>query len=653
MKMKPFFAKTICLSLILAGTSCFAQQKSDAILMTIANSKITVGEFENVYNKNNIKDSKNDTKSLQDYIELFTNFKLKVKEAEELGLDTASSFVNELAGYRKQLAQPYLTDKEVNEKLIKESYDRLNWDVKASHILVMLAENALPKDTLEAYNKIIKIRTRILKGEDFSKVAMEKGVSDDPSAKDNGGDLGYFTAFQMVYPFETSAYNTKVTEISMPVRTKYGYHIIKVIDKRKAMGEILVGHIMVKAANGVSMADSLNAKAKIDELYQKIKKGDTFSELAMQFSDDKGSGKKGGELPWFGTNKMPIEFEKAAFALGKNGDISEPIRTKFGWHIIKRIDKKEIQPFDNMKAELKTKITKDSRSQIGRESLIAKTKIEYKFKENLKLRDEFYKLIDSTYFEGKWSVEKAKALTKPMFNLLDKTYSQIEFANFLDNHQSKRAKMNIPMLVNLLYAQFVSESCVAFEENKLDKKYPEFSALMKEYRDGILLFELTDRKVWSKAVKDSIGLKEYYDAHKNNYLWEERVDASIFSCANEKIAQKTKELLKKNKSEKDILSEINKDSQLNLQVDTRIFQKKENELVDNNWKMGTSENKKSEKNVEFVQVNKILVSQPKAFTEAKGLITADYQSFLEKEWIESLKKKYPVEIDKKVMATIQ
>ena len=654
---KQVLSKSLLLPLALfAFNSITAQKNSNSILMTVGSSKVTVGEFGNVYHKNNTKETANDNKSLNDYVDLFVNFKLKVIEAEELHLDTAKAFKDELSGYRKQLAQPYLTDKDVNEKLLKETYSRLQEDVRASHILVKASETALPKDTLEAYNKIMKIRARILKGEDFNKVAAEKGVSDDPSSKENGGDLGYFTALQMVYPFENAAYNTKVGEISMPVRTRYGYHIIKVADKRKAQGEVLVAHIMVKTAPNMTKEDSLNAYSKITEIYNKLKGGAKFDELATQFSDDKQSAKKGGELPWFGTSKqMPPEFEKASFSLQNKSDFSAPIKTKYGWHIIKLVDKRGLATFDNMKNELKEKITKDSRSQAGRASLIAKVKTEYKFKENIPARDEFYNLVDSTLFEGRWNSSKAAPLKKTMFNFNDKLYTQNDFANFISLHQSKRAKMDEKMLINQLYSQFVDEMAVAYEESRLDQKYPEFKALMEEYHDGILLFELTDQKVWSKAVKDTTGSKDFYEKNKTNYKWDERADGSVYSCSDASVASTVRSYLKDNKPEKDILAEVNKDSQLNLQVETRLFNKGENEFVDKNWSQAISADIVSEKDkkIVIVSINKIIPSGPKTYLDSKGMVTADYQNYLEKQWLSELKKKYAVTIDKNVLATIK
>jgi peptidyl-prolyl cis-trans isomerase SurA len=655
MKKSAILRFTIFSIVSFIATNASAQKSEDAVLMTIGGNRVTVSEFENVYHKNNSKESVTDAKSLNEYVDLFVNFKLKVKEAEELGLDTAKAFKDELAGYRKQLAQPYLTDKDVNEKLLQQTYDRLKEDIHAAHILVKVSETALPKDTLEAYAKIMKIRARILKGEDFNKVASEKGISDDPSALENGGDLGYFTALQMVYPFENAAYSTKVGEISMPVRTRYGYHILKIIDRRKAQGEVLAAHIMIRTPNNMSADDSLKLYGKMTEIYTKLKAGEKFEDLAQQYSDDKSSARKGGELPWFGTGKMPLEFETTAFALKNKGDYSQIMRTKYGWHILKLIDKKGLASFDEMKNELKAKVTKDSRSQAGRSSLIAKIKTEYKFKENIKARDEFYKIVDTTFFNGTWDAAKAAKFNKPMFNLNDKVYTQTDFANYLASHQSQRPKADPKTVIDPLYAQFVDEMAIAYEEARLDQKYPEFKALMQEYRDGILLFELTDQKVWSKAVKDTTGAKEFYEKNKNNFMWDERAEATVYTASDEKVAKQVRALLKKKKSEKEILELINKDSQLNLAAESRIFNKGENEFVDKNWNPGISEdiNDTKNKKVVIVIVDKLLKPTPKLYQDSKGMVTADYQAYLEKEWISSLKKKYAVSIDKTVLATIK
>lgn len=641
----------------------------DPVIMNIAGKDITKSEFQSIYNKNsNIKEAQNN-KSLDDYVQLFVNFKLKVKDAESLGLDTLSKFKDELEGYRKQLAQPYLVDNEVNEKLMKEAYDRMKFDVKASHILFKCDANALPKDTLVAYNKALDARNKIIKGEKFAELA--KKLSDDPSAKENGGDLGYFTSMQMVYPFESACYNAKVGDISMPVRTRFGYHIIKVEDKRAAQGSITTAHIMVIAKKGMSAEDSTKARKKIFEIYDSLKAGKSFSELAQRYSDDKNSAKKGGELPAFSTGRMVPEFEKAAFALANNGDYTQPVLTQYGWHIIKRVSKKEIASFDDMKQELKQKISKDSRSQKSKESMIAKIKKEYNFKEDAKAKAELIASVDTNFFNGSWKAASASKLTKNLLSIGTKTITQADFAKYIESHQTKRAKTDMAVALEEVYKTFVTEQCLAYEETQLSRKHADYRQLMQEYRDGILLFNLTDEKVWSKAVKDTAGLRAFYDANKTKYMWDERTEATVYSCKNDSVASAVRELLnpkpavetKKKKKEMmepkpmnddDILGKLNKTSQLNLRIETNKFSKGDNEAVDKCAKTpGLSENMSINKQVVFVKVSKSIAPEPKTLNEAKGLVTNDYQNVLEKEWIDSLRKKYPFEIKQDVLNTLR
>lgn len=649
-------SKLLLLSTVILGFNSIAQN-NDAVIMKIDGKPVYKSEFENVYRKNSGKEVNAEKKSVQDYMDLFVNFKLKVTEATEMKLDTSEAFKQELAGYRKQLAGPYLTDKNVTDALIQEAYDRMKTEVRASHILIKCNEDALPKDTLIAYNKALEYRKRALKGEDFKNLAKESANQNigDPSAKDNGGDLGYFTAMQMVYPFESAAYNAKVGEVTMPVRTKFGYHIIKVADRRASQGEILVAHIMLRIKKDATKDDSANVKQKAFEIYDKLKAGDKFEDY-LQFSEDKQSAAKGGQLAWFAYNKMPIEeFAKASFEIKNNGEYAQPVLTRFGWHIIKRIDKKDIASFDASKAELKQKISRDSRSQMSRSSMIAKIKKDYSFTENLKNRDEVFKFIDTTLFLASWkSPDALKNMKKDVVTIGDKKYSQADFANWIENHQSRRVKSDLKAIMQQQYKTFVEEVCINYEDSKLEGKYPEFKNLLQEYRDGILLFDLTDRKVWSKAVKDTNGLNEFYDKNKNNYLWEERADVTVYHCADAKIAAQVKTMLGKSKTEKQITDEVNKKSQLNLSVENIMYLKNELKWLESNWKektIYTEETADKKSNVYYL--NKILAKSPKKLNEAKGIITADYQNYLEKEWLKSLRDKYKVDINQEVLKSVK
>lgn len=681
-------------------------QTSEPVIMTINGKSVYKSEFENVYHKNSGKEVNKEQKSVKEYVDLFSTFKMKVFEAEANGLDTNSAFKTELAGYRKQLAAPYLTDKNVNDALLQEAYERMKTEVKAAHILIRLAEDALPKDTIEAYTRLIIIRdalagkapsaAKIAEYENLLKksssaltkastkqdtvnynaklnaikglaaalnttgdkfAAVAKKTSEDPSAADNGGDLGYFTSLQMVYPFENAAFKTNVGETSMPLRTRFGYHILKVADKRPSQGEILTAHIMVKFAKDMQEKDKANLKTKIDEIYTKLKAGEKFEDLARQFSDDKPSAEKGGQLQWFGSSRMPIEFEKAAFALKANGDYSEPFTTNYGWHIVKRLDKKGLAPFDEMKGDLKQRIGKDSRTQAGRTSLIAKIKNENKYLENAAAKKEFLKVIDTTVYQGKWEAKKAEKLgNKELFKLGEKKYTQNDFATYIESHQTARPKMDNNMFLQQVYKDFVDETVINYEDSNLESKYPEFRNLLKEYRDGILLFDLTDQKVWSKAVKDTTGLKEYYSKNKNNFLWDERADVTMYNCANDKIAKEVRGMLKKGKSEKEITETVNKTSQLNVTPESITYLKGENKNVDANWKVGvvaTDIKDAKDGKVTVLVINKVMEKTPKTIAEAKGMITADYQNYLEKEWLAYLKNKYTVKVNEEVLNTVK
>ena len=688
---------------LLCAASSFAQT-ADPTLLTIDGKAITKSEFESVYKKNNGKDMSAEKKSVNDYLDLFVNFKLKVKEAEGMGLDTLPSFKQELNGYRKQLAAPYLTDKDATDKLINEAYQRMQTEVKASHILAKCAEDALPKDTLEAWHRIniilavaqgktvpastvseyeamvkkngygktkptkadtIDVNQKISSIKDVvsNKVDKKKDLfaqassfgSDDVSLKDVGGSLGYFTALEMVYPFENAAYNTNVGEISRIVRTRFGYHVLKIYDKRPNTGEILAAHIMIKLGKDAKHDDSLKAKQKIDEVYTKLKAGEKFADLAKNYSDDKQTSANGGELNWFYERKFPIEvFAKQAFALQKNGDYSQPFQTKFGWHIVMRKDRRTVPAFEAMKTELKNKVAKDSRSYQSKESFVAKLKKDYNFKEVPKAKDAMDKVIDSTYFQGNWKADKADKLTSDLFTLADKKYSQKDFAKYLESHQTRRAKSDVKMAINTQYKNFVDESLIAYEETQLDRKYPEYHNLMQEYRDGILLFDLTDKKVWSKAVKDSTGLEKFYEANKNNYLWDERADVSTYKCANETIAKEVRKMLSSKKTEKEITEKLNKKSALDVSVENVTYLKGENKDVDANWKQGIAPDvKQADGKINVIVVNKVMPKTPKKLAECRGMVTSDYQNFLEKDWIANLRNNHKIEVNKDVLSTVK
>ena len=638
----------IVVAFLFSGATVQAQSKDDAIFIDFGDEKVTKAEFKRVYQKNNSGEIISKS-TVDEYLDLYINFKLKVKEAVSLEMDKDPAFIRELSGYRKQLAQPYLTADGIIEELKKEAYDRLQYDVKASHILIKLDQDASPEDTAAAYKRAVRVKKNLENGQDFE--LMAKQYSDDPTAKTNAGNLGYFTAFYMVYPFESAAYNTEVGEISDIVRTQFGYHVLKVVDKRPSVGNIQVAHILISNDQELSKTD--DPEGKIKEIYAKIEQGEKFEDLAAQFSDDTRSAADGGILPMFGVGRMVPEFEKAAFDLKADGDISEPFSTPYGWHIVKRIQHAPIGSFETVEAEMMQKIKKDSRANLSQASVINKIKNQYGFSENLKERDDFYKIIDSSFFKGTWTAEAAKGLTKEILKIGDKSVSQQDFANYLENNKSKKV-IDSRVLVNARYDAFKRASILEYKNNKLDEEYPDFRYLMQEYHDGILLFNLTDELVWSKAVKDTNGLQDFYTKNKENYKWDRRVDAVVFSALNKKVAESVKTMLKEGKDAKEIMEEINRASQLNLRFETKKYLKGENEIVDQvKWEKGISENISLNGRVHFVQIEEVIEPTYKALDDSRGLITSDYQNFLEKEWIESLRSKNKFEVDKKILKELK
>ena len=631
---------------LFCGLNGSAQNK-DATVLTIENEAVSVEEFENIFRKNN-RDSIITPAALDEYMELFINFKLKVKAARELGMDTVAKFRNELSGYRAQLARPYLTDGDKLDELVAEAYKNMQKDIKARHILIKCEANATPEDTLRAYTKAMSLYTRIAAGEDFETVAREN--SDDPSAKQNGGNLGYFTAFQMVYPFEEAAYGAKIGEVARPVRTRYGYHIIEVEDSRPARGEIRVAHIMVKEKKEEGGAK--NAEDKINEIYQRLLNGESFEELSAKYSEDGSSAKKGGELPFFGPNKMVPEFEEASFALKNDNELSKPFKTSYGWHIVKRLELKPVPEFDQVEREIRSKVSKDSRAEKTRNSFIAKLKKEYNFSVNKESFRALTAKADTSIYSGNWSVKK-KVLKMPLMTIDGKSYTNGDFHKYIISKKGVKSRGDVQEYLAKELDVYGNDLLVRYEDSRLEAKHTPFRLLVNEYREGILLFELTDQKVWSKAVKDSVGLEAYYEKNKEKFLWPDRIEASIYTCANAQVADQVRKLMTLGLEQADIAAEINKVTQLNLQVEEGLFTKDDKEVLSRIvWKKGLSENVELGGQVYIVDIRELIPASPKRLQDARGLVTSDYQDYLEKEWIKELRKKYKYSVNKDVLHTI-
>jgi peptidyl-prolyl cis-trans isomerase SurA len=628
-------------------------QSDDPVLFTVAGNPVHVSEFEYIYTKTNGKEADFSEKSLEEYLDLYVRFKLKVQRAKEMQLDTIPSLKKELDGYRRQLADSYLIDKEVTEKLTREAYERAKQDVEISHVLVSVDANAAPEDTLEAYNKALAIRSRILKGEDFSEVA--KALSDDKSAANNGGYIGFVNVLfpNGFYKLETAAYTLPIGELSQPVRTNSGYHILKVHSRRPARGEMEAAHILIRSEKNPDDG----GKTLIDSLYQLLETGASFESLAKEYSEDGRTASKGGYIGFFGINRFQAAFEDIAFALEENDAYSAPVQTSVGWHIIKRISRRTIQPYAIEKSRLQTQIKRDARHEQARLAMIARIKEEAGLEENKEVLTSFVDTLPENFLTFKWKAPKVKS-SKTLFQLgPDFKVSLGEFTDYLGSASRQRIRMGrstpIPQAVDQLYKDFVDMSCMKYEEQQLEKKYPEFKMLMGEYEEGILLFEATKMEVWDKASQDTAGLKVFHQRVKDNFRWDERAVAVTYNVISEAAGKvDTIRAFAQEHSTDEVLAMFNSEEKTIVTADNRTVEKKKNDLFfQMPWKAGeVSEVKQTprSKGLYFTKIEDILPARNKTLDEARGYVIADYQDYLETQWVKQLKDKYKVEIKQKV-----
>ncbi|ELR70995.1 Survival protein SurA precursor (Peptidyl-prolyl cis-trans isomerase SurA) [Fulvivirga imtechensis AK7] len=615
-------------------------------LLNVAGEPVPTDEFIYVYKKNNVNnDSAFTRQDINEYLDLYINFKLKVAEAKKRGMDTTEAFYREFSTYREQLKKPYLTENLVTEKLIKEAYERYKTEVNASHILIAVDEKASAEDTLKAYNKIVDIRKRALEGTDFAELAAE--YSDDPSARSNGGNLGYFTSFQMVYPFESAAYDTDKGAISQPVRTRFGYHLVKVLDKRPSQGSAEVSHIMIRIQSNKS--DSLAARNKIFEIYDQANGGVNWDDLARQFSEDINTKNAGGKLRPFKVGQMPYSFQEAAFNLEEPGDISDPVMTPYGWHIIRLEKKIPLESFEEMEPSIKSRIDRDSRAQLNRKFLISRLKKENSFKETA-FKNQLWSYADSSLIRGSWKYStENNVLNEPLFLIGERTYTVKDFFTYVQSKQ-KPASYGPEVYMQVLYNNFIEDTIISYEEDHLEDKYIDYKMLVKEYKEGILLFELMEREVWNKAVQDTVGLKQYFDDNLAKYVWDQRVSAIVYNSDNNTVLADIEQLINSGDSlylsKKDLERKYNNKTALTLQVEEGLFERGDHPVIDKiKWEQGIQRiNWNGRYNL--VLIREVLPASSKELNEIRGLVISDYQNHLEKQWVEKLKEKYTVEVNK-------
>ncbi|MBO5809619.1 MAG: peptidylprolyl isomerase [Bacteroidales bacterium] len=656
----------VALSFAMLPSLLCAQSYTKKTLITIGDKEVSVKEFMDTYEKNNVNTEVIDKKNVDEYLDLFVDFKLKVAEAENLKMDTSAAFIKELDNYRQQLAKPYFSNDDITDELVKEAYERMQYDINAAHILIKCDVNAVPSDTMAAYKKAMSIRERALKGEAFGDLAAE--LSEDPSARDyeeipgvrkaykgNRGELGYFTVFDMVYPFESGVYNTEVGGISMPVRSSFGYHIIKLNSKTPASGLIRAAHIFLAVdPKDPDKNDSL-VKIKAQNIYNEVINDDkNWTDYVRRYSDDKGTINNNGVLSPFRVNQIVPEFISVVKSLEPN-QISEPVKTDFGYHIIKLVGSTTPGTFEQEEGKIRERVERDMRGQLSEEIAMRRIMKDNNFKENAKVKDAFIATIDSTIIEGQYKADENINTKSVLFSTKDQSWTVQDFVEFIYKNQKRQGFLTPGAYAYQLYDRYLQQEVFAYEDSKLEDKYPDFKALVQEYHDGILLFSLMENEVWNKAVEDTLGLQDYYERNKESYMWNDRVRAVVVTCQRKDNVEEIKNLLVEG-IEIDSLRTYVKENKSQASVRLSFYQKGDNVNVDaTQWQDGAIAVYPSavDNTTQIVKIVEVRQPEPKTFKEARGLVTSGYQAELEKQWLEQLREKYSVTVDEKLLNKVK
>ena len=629
--------------------SISAQSNHKDILFTIDKDPVTTSEFIRVYSKNLDLVQDESQKDIDQYLTLFTNYKLKLKEARALELHKKPSYLRELSTYKKQLAKNFVTDTKVTDALIKEAYDRISYDVNVNHILIRVAENASPQDTLVAFNNITRLRNRAI-DEGFEKIRKEEHNGKTVL----GEEIGYFSGFKMVYKFENVAFETPVNAISRPFRTRFGYHFLKVFDKRKSRGERTVAHIMV--SNKQNDALNKDTKIRIQEIYKKLNQGEDFEALAKQFSEDKSSASKGGMLSPISSGQLSSpEFENVAFGLTHVGDVSEPFKTNYGWHIVKLYNKKPIPSFRDMKSELEAKVKRDERSKLIDNALVNRLKAHYNILDNQEAIGYFVSILNNNYYKRVWKLPADFKGDKLLFKTGRKQFTYKNFGDYIIKSQRRiEPKAPFEVVVSRKYSAFLSSNLIKYQEDNLEFENVEFANIVSEYRDGLLLFDLMETTIWNASKTDSIGIQDFYNSHKNNYVLPERVNAIVASSSKQKTLKRVSKLLQQGMALDQIKKLVNSNDKIEVIFTSEIMDATHQALPEQfEFKKGMSKVYKHNDALVIVQVKDVFPKTIKTLDEAKGAVIGDYQVYKEENWLKELKGKYKVEINREALSRVK
>ena len=622
-------------------------------LFTYGSRAVSREEFLKAFNKNN-SESKPTAQAYQEYLQLYIRFKIKVQAALDLKLDTLPAQLSELKSFRSQVSTGYMNDEASMNLLVEEAMKRSEKDVHLSHIYVGLPFNASGDDQQKAQAKINQAYSLLLKGESFDKVAIE--LSDDPAVASNKGDIGFITSFVLPYDLENLANNTPIGKFSKPYRSKIGYHIFKNTGERKAIGTIRVAQILISFPPDATKIQKQQAGMRADSLYRALQNGADFKQLALQFSNDNLSYQNGGEIQEFGTGRYEPDFETAAFALRNDGDYSKPVATSYGYHIIKRIQLKPVATDQNNKTirdRYRQQIAQNDRAEVSQKLLVKKILKQTAYRKFPVNEKSFSRITDSA-IENKPLplLTDVKASTK-LFAFPKQTITVQDWVSYLE---AKRAVENLKngKPKAQLFDQFVETAALEYYREHLESYNKEFAYQLREFREGNLLFEIMQRKIWDKASADSVGLKKYYDEHKTNYWWEASADALILTATHDSVAEATKSKL--SSAYTDWRQLVDK-SEGNLLGDSGRFELGQLPVAERtSFSPGlitSAVRNETDNSATFCYVIKLYNNrEPRSFNDARGFVINDYQTSLEEKWIAELKKKYPIVINEAVFKSL-
>ncbi len=628
-------------------TSVWAKKTDDPVMMTVNGKDVKLSEFQYLYNKNNSQQSQQ--QPIDEYVDMFINYKLKVADAEAARIDTTEAFKTEYASYRRQLSNPYLRDTVVFNNLLQEAYARLTEEVDVMHLMLPRGHNQ--EEANEMHHKLDSLRTLLINGADWAEIAMANSA--DPGVKRNMGHMGWMTATQYPYAFELVAYNTPVGEISEIIDTDFGHHIVKVLDRRPARGQVLVQHILKLFPRGNNVDNSPEQKAAIDSIYNALLNGADFDELAKVESEDPGSARNGGRLPAFGAGRMVPEFEEMSFSLA-DGELSKPFATSYGWHVVKRIEGKGVGTFEDNKESLAKAINNDERGTMPVKACLDRLKKQYKASVNNKGLE---KVMDMVAANGgqldSALVDRLSADNTVVFTVNKQNHT---IAECID-----RVKVTVPikmesarMYITDAVNRTMDDATFDVERDNLAMQYPEYRNLVNEYRDGMLLFEVSNRNVWEKASKDKEGLEKFFQANRNKYTWEKpKYKGMMVFTPNDSVENAVKAYIAETTIEPSKLSdELKAKFGRDVKVEKVIAAHGDNAIVDA-AAFGDPKPEPTGRWTNYFAWGGNILEAPEEASDVRGLVTTDYQAQLEQEWVASLRERYPYKVNTKVLDTLR